>query len=33
VVAGEVTRARSGGAATLAMLAHLASQARVVLGS
>ena len=32
-IAGEVTRARSGGAATLAMLAHLASQARVVLGS
>jgi glutamate dehydrogenase len=31
-VAGPVARARSGGVVTTAMLAHLASQARVVLG-
>jgi hypothetical protein len=31
-VAGPVARARSGGAITTAMLAHLASQARGVLG-
>jgi glutamate dehydrogenase len=31
-LAGEVTRARSGGAVTLAMLAHLAGQARAVFG-
>ena len=31
-IAGQVARARNGGVATTAMLAHLASQARVVLG-